>query len=189
MTKNELRAHFRDIRRDFVSGLEKSTRKAAAQAAFRHLEAELELPETIAGYVAFGDELDPAPQLLQWREEGKRVALPAFANRKAPMVFWQWDAELVTGPLMDIPQPAADSAAIDPELILVPLTAVDLSGNRIGQGAGYYDHKLAELARNMTFTTIGFCWECQIAEALSADPWDVPLDFILTPERLIAVAS
>jgi 5-formyltetrahydrofolate cyclo-ligase len=32
---------------------------------------------------------------------------------------------------------------------------------------------------------IGLAWECQIAPALVAEPWDMPLDMIATPQRLV----
>ena len=63
--------------------------------------------------------------------------------------------------------------------------ATILSGVRLGQGRGYYDRALAALRRRQPVLAIGLAWECQIAPALVAEPWDMPLDMIATPQRLV----
>ena len=72
-----------------------------------------------------------------------------------------------------------------PDVLLVPLLAVTLSGVRLGQGRGYYDRALAALRRRQHVLAIGLAWECQIAPTLMAEPWEMPLDMIATPQRLV----
>jgi 5-formyltetrahydrofolate cyclo-ligase len=87
--------------------------------------------------------------------------------------------------LPEHPEPPATAPMVHPDVLLVPLLAVTLSGVRLGQGRGYYDRALAALRRRQPVLAIGLAWECQIAPTLMAEPWDMPLDMIATPQRLV----
>jgi 5-formyltetrahydrofolate cyclo-ligase len=85
-----------------------------------------------------------------------------------------------------IPEPAiaADTVA-DPsrfDLVLVPLVGFDLVGNRLGMGGSYYDRTFAYRLENKTRhqRLVGLAFECQKCERLPAEPWDVPLDGVVT---------
>ena len=72
------------------------------------------------------------------------------------------------------------------DLLLLPLVAFDENGNRIGMGGGFYDRTLA-YRNNMTHwkkpVLIGLAHELQKCEALSSQPWDIPLDMIVTEKQ------
>jgi 5-formyltetrahydrofolate cyclo-ligase len=70
---------------------------------------------------------------------------------------------------------------VDPEILLMPLSAFDASGNRIGYGAGHYDRAIARLHdKGMQPRLIGVAFDCQEVEAVPAEAHDVPLDAVVT---------
>ena len=72
--------------------------------------------------------------------------------------------------------------------LFMPLLGFDDRGHRIGMGGGYYDASLAFRARRRVWrvpTLIGVAFSTQQTERIPNDPWDVPLDGILTERGLI----
>ena len=77
---------------------------------------------------------------------------------------------------------------VEPDLILVPLLAVDRKGMRLGQGGGHYDRALPALKAKGA-RVIGVGWAMQLLDTLLvADPWDVPLDAFASPDGLVEFA-
>ena len=73
---------------------------------------------------------------------------------------------------------------VEPDLVLVPLIAVDPAGARLGRGKGHYDRVLGKLKRSGA-RLIGVGWRIQrLEDTVPADPWDVPLDAFASPEGL-----
>lgn len=66
------------------------------------------------------------------------------------------------------------------EVILVPLIAFDQNRNRLGFGKGYYDRYLTGFAGK----TIGLAYECQKVDNIPIEPWDIPLDSIITEKEI-----
>lgn len=76
--------------------------------------------------------------------------------------------------------------ARDLDVLFCPLVAADLQGNRMGMGGGYYDTTLAksnQLGLKKPLK-IGWCYDFQVAGPLNRQPWDVPLDGLITPSKL-----
>jgi 5-formyltetrahydrofolate cyclo-ligase len=81
-------------------------------------------------------------------------------------------------------QPALDAPHVNPDLVLLPLVAVDRKGTRLGQGKGHYDRAAAEL-RERGALLIGIGWAVQMLdEEIPADAWDLPLDGFASPAGL-----
>ena len=140
------------------------------------------------GYNAVGCELDPLPLTATARWTDGVSARPWFADLSSEMLFRRFDGDQERGPF-NIPQPSAKSPLLDPDTVLVPLLAVDLKGNRLGQGAGHYDRALRRLRRSKPVVAVGIAWECQIVDEVPVDPWDEPLDYVATPDRLVRVSG
>lgn len=72
------------------------------------------------------------------------------------------------------------------DVIICPLVAVDLNGNRMGMGGGFYDTTLGKSYRAGASRPlkIGWCYDFQVVEALQRQPWDVPLDGLITPSGI-----
>lgn len=68
------------------------------------------------------------------------------------------------------------------ELVFVPLLVVDMSGNRIGFGKGYYDRFLAALSPLVVKVGLSFF---EPEQSIPADGHDVLLDYCITPEAII----
>lgn len=182
--KPMLRARFRKARREHVAALPDATRKLLflrppAPIAGLALEGAL-----IGLYHANADEA-PTRAYAQWFfENGRRIALPCFADRGAPMEFREWrdpydDEGLVADPY-GVLQPDSDAAEVTPTVVFVPLVAFTAQGERLGQGGGHYDRWLAA---NPTAVPIGLAWDCQLAEALPIEPHDRLLQAVVTPTR------
>lgn len=147
---------------------------------FRHI---LAASSVIAGYARSGSEADPAG-LMEWAAQmGKVIALPWLADRTASLAFRKW---AIGEPLETAPfgfhQPKASAPLCKPDVILTPLVGFDRALNRLGQGAGHYDRAFAALPDSLR---IGLAWSVQECDALNPDPWDMPLDAVLTEKEWI----
>lgn len=72
-----------------------------------------------------------------------------------------------------------------PDVMLVPLSAFDAMGGRIGYGGGFYDRAIEKLkAQGKAQTLIGVAFSTQEVDLVPTGPHDVPLDFILTERGL-----
>ena len=72
------------------------------------------------------------------------------------------------------------------DIIICPLVAVDLNGNRMGMGGGFYDTTLGKSYQSGAKKPlkIGWCYDFQVVEQLERQPWDVPLDGLITPSGI-----
>lgn len=183
--KAELRKHFRALRRAHVTALPKSMH--ALLFLRPPVPVAKIVPEraVVGLYFAHPNEA-PTLSYAQWlHENGRRIALPRFAERDAPMNFHLWDdpfdeSLLESGPF-GVAQPRADSAEVVPEVVFVPLIAFTADGARLGQGGGHYDRWLAAHAAALP---IGLAWDVQLAEQLPHEPHDRTLAMVITPTRL-----
>ncbi|WP_296404715.1 5-formyltetrahydrofolate cyclo-ligase [Psychrobacter sp.] len=77
------------------------------------------------------------------------------------------------------------------DLIICPLVAADEQGNRMGMGGGFYDTTLANSYQYSSSTNhrkhplrVGWCYEFQVINKLETQPWDVPLNALITPNKI-----
>ena len=180
--KAVLREEARARRRAFVAGLAADQRELLEASLCGVLEPLMTSAGIVAGYHAIGSEIDPQMAMHWAGNHLTIVALPAFAERESTMIFRVGDyAE--AGPY-GIPQPPRHASQVAPDLVLVPLLAVDQAGTRLGQGGGHYDRVLAKLRTNGA-RIIGLGWAIQRVDfALPREPWDVPLDGFASPDGL-----
>ncbi len=139
----------------------------------------------VSGFSPIRSEADIRPLMFALREKGARLCLPVVLDRET-IIFRELvrGAELVdTG--FGTAGPGPEAEVLDPQVLLVPLSAFDAAGNRIGYGAGHYDRAIARLReKGMTPRLVGIAFACQEVEAVPAEPHDVPLDAILTEDGL-----
>lgn len=147
----------------------------------RSLPAERHGSPVVALSVPVDGEIDVTGTAAQLRSDGWTVVLPAVLDDR-DMEFREWAAndELVRGRFRVL-EPA-DGPVLDPDVVVVPCVAVDDKGNRLGFGKGFYDRALGGDPRPMA---VGVVFDEQVVAAVPAEPWDVPLELVVTPTRII----
>ncbi|WP_410217045.1 5-formyltetrahydrofolate cyclo-ligase [Paracoccus sp. (in: a-proteobacteria)] len=132
---------------------------------------------TLAGYWPMRDEADPRPAMAA---HAGPVVLPVVPGRAQPLLFRRWQGEaLVPGPWGTM-HPADSEPELRPDVLIVPLAGFDRSGNRLGYGGGYYDRTLQLLRETGPVHAIGLAFACQELPSIPAEPFDQPLDLIVT---------
>lgn len=187
---NAIRAQMREQR----SRLSAAERIAAANGVVESLE---QLPEflvdrRVAGYWAVGGELPLHAAVARLNARGQQYCLPIVGDdRRLRFAPLKTNAD-VRANRYGIPEPQhADVDLLAPQnldLVLVPLTAFDRSGRRLGMGAGYYDRSFAflrEKARPAQPLLVGIGYAFQEVAELPVHEWDIALDFIATDKELI----
>jgi 5-formyltetrahydrofolate cyclo-ligase len=120
---------------------------------------------------------------------GKRVTVPKMEPASKQLMLSELKdptRELLPGPI-GIPEPRPE--AIRPvevkrmDLFIVPGIAFDERGNRLGQGAGYYDRLLAPVAERIPI--IGLAFELQLVEHVPTGDHDIRVNWIITEKRTI----
>ncbi len=186
--RNRLRKQMRAQRH----ALSPQARMAAAEALAANL---LKLPElasagTVAGYWAVNGEL--SLHALLGMKPGFIYCLPSLTPENQ-LLFGPWrPGDPLVQNRYGIPEPdLAPSSQLVPQeidLVLVPLLAFDRHGTRLGAGGGYYDRSFAFL-KDYTRPTrprlIGVGYDFQGIDSLPAEPWDVPLDAVVTDTRTL----
>lgn len=181
--KADLRAIARQRRRNFVATLDPVAHRLAFKVLPSPLARRIADANVVALYMAMEDEA-PAERLTgALTTMGKVVALPRVIDRLGSMDFLRWQPEDQLFPgLFGTSHPEPGGGAVAPDVIFAPLIAFDRAMNRLGQGGGYYDRAFA---RYPDALRVGIGWSAQEIEGVPADPWDLPLDIILTEVEMI----
>jgi 5-formyltetrahydrofolate cyclo-ligase len=141
--------------------------------------------EIVSGFFPIRSEADIRPLMHRLKVRGARLCVPAVVDKET-IVFREIEDGM---PMVDTgfgtSGPGPDANVVDPDLLLVPLSAFDAYGHRIGYGAGHYDRAIARLyAKGRRPRLIGIAFDCQEVEMVPAEPHDVPLDAVLTESGL-----
>jgi 5-formyltetrahydrofolate cyclo-ligase len=136
----------------------------------------------VSGFASLADELDCMPLMHRMAGEGLGLALPLVTGKGKPLTFRAWTPgdEMDAG-VWGIAQPKADKPVVEPDILLVPLLAVDRGGWRLGYGGGFYDRTLQGLRAHKPVLAIGLAYEDQVVDAVPHLDYDEPLDWVLTP--------
>ncbi|MET3920523.1 5-formyltetrahydrofolate cyclo-ligase [Arthrobacter sp. UYEF20] len=206
-SKEEIRASHRTRR----AGLSPTMLDAAGAAIARHgLTWANKLAGggtgTFAAYLGVGSEPPTLPLLSALHDAGHHVLLPVCEpGLELSWVYWTPASGFVRSRYAPIREPVGERHG--PEImqsalgIVLPATAVDFSGNRIGQGGGYYDKFLARLASiwpghnqpddgggpPLALPTAAVVYDAEVlpARSIPAESFDRKVSAALTPGGLI----
>ena len=182
LSKESLRQAALDARKAFVRTLSDAERALLEQRLAEKLTSLFAGVTVVGGYCPLGSEISPLPATEEARAVGAIVAYPCFHNPAKAFRFLAGDP-LEPGPF-GMMQPAKRHPVVQPDLVLVPLIAIDSEGTRLGRGKGHYDRALIGLKKNGA-RLIGVGWQLQrLADTIPADEWDVPLDAFASPDSL-----
>jgi 5-formyltetrahydrofolate cyclo-ligase len=180
--KAALRRAALEARKAFVKSLSDGQRAQLEQRLAEHLTSLCAGATVVGGYAPLGSEISPQLAIEEARAVGRVVGFPAFDHPSKPFKFRAADA-LEPGPF-GIMQPKRSSPVVEPDLVLVPLVAIDGKGARLGRGKGHYDRALLRLKKSGA-RLIGVGWAMQrLKQMIPSDEWDVPLDGFASPEGL-----
>jgi 5-formyltetrahydrofolate cyclo-ligase len=141
-------------------------------------------------YISFGSEADTTEIIEDALKNGKIVYAPRVEGKD--MGFYRIDGftNLIKSrygiyepdPVKCAPYEKDDNR--QDSLMLLPGLVFDLSGNRVGYGAGYYDRFLSGHGAD-SFIKIALAYEFQVVPAIGSMEHDIKADIIITPQRKI----
>jgi 5-formyltetrahydrofolate cyclo-ligase len=185
-----LRRHYRQLR----AGLDTAQQATNAGRLAQQIETFVgwRKPSRIAGYLATGGEISLAPWFARNRRH--RLFLPKLYEPMEPRLRFaeigrqsRWkrnrfniiEPDCHWGETLDARQL---------ELVLTPLVAFDEHGHRLGMGGGYYDRTLAFRRFRRVWRkplVVGVAHSLQQHASIPHQPWDVPLDAVITERGII----
>ncbi len=189
--KSDLRQNLRARRRTLSAD---EQHQAARRLAVNLTGTRLFLTSRrVACYLPNDGEIDTAPVIEHIRRLRKILYLPVLSRLSHDRL---WFAE--AGPKtklapnrFGIPEPVVESRdlvrAQELDLILMPLVGFDDKGNRLGMGGGFYDRSLEFLRHRNHWRKphlLGIAYDFQRVNGLAADPWDVPLQGVVTDQAV-----
>lgn len=175
--KKTLRKHYRALR-DAIPAEHRDRRSAVIAELLLSID-RVEHAGSVFVYVSTGSEVGTHALIGALLELGKAVAVPRIANEQSVMhpMLIRSPADLAPG-RFGIPEPITNELLdTTPDLTLVPGLAFTRTGDRLGQGGGFYDRYLTQ---HPATYKIGLCFEEQLAESLPCDERDVVMDEIIT---------
>ena len=145
--------------------------------------AEYQSAQTLMLYKSVRGEVQLTDLETACRKDGRKIAYPVcIANRDMLAVSgdsWKKGS-------FGIPEPDPETGEIlspeDIDLIICPCTAFDPQCYRLGMGGGYYDRFLSKLSCEVE--TWGVAFELQKVDQIPAEPWDIPLQRIITEDKI-----
>jgi 5-formyltetrahydrofolate cyclo-ligase len=148
--------------------------------------------KTVMWYVDASSEVRTRHTLPEALTHDKRVVVPwcVLETNELELFLLEDMSELVEGaykilePKLELRKlPAKKVAPEELDLVMVPGTAFDPRGGRMGQGKGYYDRLLALARPDAPLVALAF--DCQIFDEIPVAAHDVFMDLVLTETRAI----
>ncbi|AEE97348.1 5-formyltetrahydrofolate cyclo-ligase [Mahella australiensis] len=142
----------------------------------------------IMAYIDARNEVQTECIIRQAWAEGKRLAVPVCIPQTHTLLVSELTSfeELRDGfygikePMEEYMRPASPEQL---DIIIVPAVAYDRRGYRIGYGGGYYDRFLSSLDKDIV--TIGIAFDIQIVGEVPVQPFDIPVDMVITESGII----
>lgn len=197
-TKKEIRRTALKRRQKLPENVRRKYSHMITERVLRH--PFFQCADIVLCYVAFREEVDTEELMHHIWKSGKTLAVPKVHGENH-MKFYEICSmdELKPGyqgilepdtdksqrlPIINISQKPADTAygKENTPVMILPGSAFDRSGNRIGYGGGFYD---AYLQRNPYFYKIGLAFSVQCVERIPAEIYDVGVDVVLTEQGMI----
>ncbi|MFD1363053.1 5-formyltetrahydrofolate cyclo-ligase [Lentibacillus salinarum] len=179
LEKKELRKHI--IQR--LQTIPDADRASIEEALTGHLvsSAVWQQADVIGITVSHGLEWNTEPIIQTAWKEGKTVCVPKCHPENRQMDFYiihDYDQlETVYYKLREpIPEKTEKVAKQAIDLLVVPGLLFDREGYRVGFGGGYYDRFLTDFVHDK----LALAANCQVVEKLPAEPFDIPVDAIIT---------
>lgn len=188
MNKSALRRQLKAARNAFPPTARRLAARASLRLALRH--GLLLRARRIAFYLPQGGEFDAHALLNQALWMQRECYLPVLPPRGRVMRFGRVGRNTRMKPnRYGIPEPldARPLRARELDLLVMPLVGFDREGFRLGMGGGYYDATLAYMRHRRNWRKprlVGLAYACQGVDMLPHDPWDMPLDAVLTERQL-----
>jgi 5-formyltetrahydrofolate cyclo-ligase len=182
--KRALRAELRERRRNMTA----TELEAAEEGITRNLvDLTTELGATsVACYLSTTDEPNTRPYLNWAYQSDVRVLLPV--SRDDGLLDWIIsDGESEVEGLLGLPEPVGELvgpiAINDVDLIIVPASAVDAQGVRMGWGRGYFDKTLGSMEKCPPVYAVLF--DAEVVEQVPRETHDQPVNGVVTPTRIV----
>ena len=195
LEKRALRAEIRQKRRTMPSG----DRERAARGLTEQLVALAERfgATSIAAYMSTDDEPSTRGFLSWAHEAGIRVLLPI--SREDGLLDWApYEPASTGGPsdaeeldFLGMPIPGTELlgpiAINDVSLVIIPASAVDRSGMRMGWGRGYFDRTIGSMASRPPVYAVIF--DSEFLDEVPHERHDEPVDGVVTPTRTVTFTT
>lgn len=148
--------------------------------------SEWETCGSILTFVSFGTEISTQSLIERALLEKKAVYCPKVFPEEKRMVFYRIRELSQLRPgfcRISEPQESAEHFVTGQEgqaLMIVPGTAFDRQGNRIGYGGGYYDRYVGAIPQKNRPTLAGLCFACQLSDRIPVKSHDICMDLVVT---------
>ena len=145
-------------------------------------------PAIVAGYWPIQSEISPFPLMEAFADRGYMLSLPCLVpeDDSFRMIFRRFRIgdRLISGPF-DISQPDEGLEEVAPDIVLMPLLAFTVTGQRLGYGGGYYDRAMEALRARRPVRGIGVAFSAQQLAEIPFEVHDQNLDGIFTDQGVI----
>ena len=140
---------------------------------------------TILVYASMEGEVDTL-KFIKKHHTHKRIILPTVCADTNTLKLYHLEnmRELHKGYQGILEIPHCSKEMINPneiDLCIVPGLAFDHQGNRIGYGKGFYD----ELLKKIKAQKAALAYDFQIYDTIPSTQYDIPIDHIITPSKII----
>lgn len=134
-------------------------------------------------YMDFKNEVMTKRIIEDAHQNGKKVAIPKVEGDRIIFYYLENNQKELEEGYFGIREPQIAKPVTNSKgIMVVPGIAFDEYGYRIGYGKGFYDRYLHE---NDIFQKISLVLELQMVEKVPSDKHDIPVDMIVTEERVI----
>ncbi len=177
MSANEIRQIIKEKRKSITN---KEIEKFSKIISEKFLSLEFINKKTIFFvYNAIKNEVDTS-YIIDYLKLNKKVISYPLTIGDNMIAVIPTDSEWILGDFgVLIPKNYETAKNID--VAVIPLLACDKNLNRIGYGKGYYDKFLSK----NECVKVGICYDFQVLENITPNVFDVPLDYIITPTKII----
>lgn len=184
--KNSLRRQILERRKSLtLPEVQEKSRSAAklltAHPAYIHAK-------TILIYLPTRNETETRDIISTAWQEHKTVTIPVSLTKNKNLLLSRLDsfAHLKAGAYAILEPDENYLLPVEPGLIdlaILPGVAFDRRGFRLGYGAGYFDRFLPSLRPDCV--RVALCYDFQVLETLPAEEHDLPVNLIITENRVI----